>query len=91
MTADNGWYFARGQESVGPLSLAELVQKLPREEGMNTLVFGPGISEWTEARHVAAVVEFSRGRGTPPPLPASRVRRTRSTTRSSGKRCSTSK
>ncbi len=70
MTAQDGWYYAHGQETIGPFSLADLVGKLPAETGMNTLVFGPGIAEWTEARHVAAIVEHSRGRGTPPPPPA---------------------
>src|SRR5258708_39717660 len=70
MTAQDGWYYAHGQETNGPLSLADLVGKLPAETGMNTLVFGPGIAEWTEARHVAAIVEFSRGNGAPPPPPA---------------------
>jgi|SRR5579872_81160 len=70
MVSDNGWYYARGQETIGPLGLAELVEKLPAAEGMKTLVFGPGVAEWTEARHVAAVVEASRGRGAPPPPPA---------------------
>ena len=63
MAAQDGWYYAHGQETIGPFSLADLVGKLPAETGMNTLVFGPGIAEWTEARHVAAIVEFSRGRG----------------------------
>jgi uncharacterized protein (TIGR00266 family) len=69
MTAESGWYFARGEESVGPLSLAELVQRLPAAGGPKTLVFGPGVADWTEARHVAAIAEFSRGPGAPPPPP----------------------
>ena len=68
--ADTGWYFARGQESVGPLSLEELLRRLPEAGGMQTLVFGPGVPEWTEARHVAAVAEAARGRGAPPPPPS---------------------
>lgn len=70
MSSETGWYYARGQESVGPLSLEELVQKLPNAEGLNTLVYGPGISEWTEARHVAAIAQAARGKAAPPPPPA---------------------
>lgn len=70
MSGENAWYFAGGQESVGPLSLEELVQKLPSAEGMNTLVYGPGIADWTEARHVAVVAQAARGKSAPPPPPA---------------------
>jgi uncharacterized protein (TIGR00266 family) len=70
MPADTGWYYARGEESVGPLSLEELLRKLPEAGGMQALVYGPGVPEWTEARHVAAVAEAARGRGAPPPPPA---------------------
>lgn len=70
MSSENGWYYARGQESVGPLSLEDLAQKLPSAEGLNTLVYGPGISDWTEARHVAAIAQAARGNAAPPPPPA---------------------
>lgn len=69
MTADTGWYYARGEESVGPLSLEELVRKLTDAGGMETLVYGPGVPEWIEARRVAAVVEAARGRSAPPRPP----------------------
>ncbi len=69
MTAENGWYYARGQETVGPLALEDLVKGLSTASGMNTLVFGPGTPEWTEARHVASVVNATHGRGAPPPPP----------------------
>lgn len=69
MAAETGWYYARGQESVGPMSLEELVRKLPDTGGMETLIFGPGVSEWTAARHVAAVAETARGKTAPPPPP----------------------
>jgi uncharacterized protein (TIGR00266 family) len=73
MSGSQGWYYARGQKSVGPLSLEELLKQLPQAGGLNALVFGPGVSDWTEARHIAAIAEASRGGAAPPPPPANRA------------------
>jgi uncharacterized protein (TIGR00266 family) len=70
MSNDHGWYYAKGQESVGPMSLEELKRQLPAAGGLETLVFGPGLTEWTEARHVASIAEGARSRAVPPPPPA---------------------
>lgn len=71
--SDSVWYYARGTESVGPLTLAELVAALPQAKGMQTLIYGPGQSDWIEARHVADVVNAAAGKSGPPqPPPAGR-------------------
>lgn len=66
MTIESGWYYAVGSKSVGPMSLSELIRVLPSQDGDKTLVFGPGMSDWNEARHVAAVAEAMHGPAAPP-------------------------
>ena len=46
------WYYANGQQSVGPMTLSELKSALPGADGKETLVFGPGLVQWTAAKHV---------------------------------------
>lgn len=70
MAGESGWYFARGQETVGPMSHAELLRQLPQAGGLSALVYGPDVSDWTEARHVASIAEALRGRAAPPPVPS---------------------
>ena len=72
MTNANGWFYAKNTESIGPLSLADLVKALPGAEGGKTLVFGPGLSEWTEAKRVAAIADALRSPGGPPKPPGNR-------------------
>ena len=50
-----GWYYVRGGETVGPMSRSELLAGLKTGDGEKTLVWGPGVPEWTEARHVASL------------------------------------
>jgi uncharacterized protein (TIGR00266 family) len=74
---DKSWYYARGQERVGPLTLEELARQLPAAGGERALVYGPGMTNWIEARHsqtvMAAMGHGSSldygGGGTPPPPP----------------------
>jgi uncharacterized protein (TIGR00266 family) len=70
------WYYARGQERVGPMTLAELARQLPQLQGERTLVFGPGMSNWLEARQVPQLMA-AMGGGSPgmtmaggPPIPS---------------------
>lgn len=72
MAGDNGWYYAKGNESVGPLSLADLIKALPSAGGGKTLVFGPGLADWTEAKHVGAITDAVRGTSGPPKPPSGR-------------------
>src|SRR4051794_7818095 len=71
MTDNGGWYYARGQQQVGPLPLDEVVRQicaLPTRE--RTLVYGPGMATWLEARLVPqfeAAVRGSAVDGPPPP------------------------
>ncbi len=69
MSSDTGWYFAQGQQSVGPMSLAELVKRLPDAGGLNAMVYGSGMANWVEAKHVQAIVQAMKGQGVAPPPP----------------------
>ncbi len=72
MASQPAWYYADATESVGPMSLDELVARLPDLQGTSTLVYGPGTADWIEARHVSAVVDALGGRSGPPPPPSGR-------------------
>jgi uncharacterized protein (TIGR00266 family) len=71
MGSEAGWYFAQGQQSVGPISFDELVRRLPEAGGPKALVFGPEMANWVEARHVQAIADALRGSAaaSPPPQP----------------------
>ncbi len=68
------WYYADAGRAVGPMSLEELATRLPGLQGENTLVFGPGLSSWTAARHLGQLRTHTPAAGEHPPAPAS-VRR----------------
>ncbi|MCR4414906.1 MAG: AIM24 family protein, partial [Thermoguttaceae bacterium] len=64
------WYYAQNSQSFGPMPLGDLVARL-KSLGMTTLVYGPGLTGWTEARHVSTLVAaVQRGSTAPPPPPA---------------------
>src|SRR3954471_16146210 len=72
------WYYARGQERIGPMNLEELVRQLPAAQGERTLVYGSGMSAWVEAFREPRVMAAMRG-GSPgmasmgaPPIPSGR-------------------
>ncbi len=72
MVDQQGWYLAEGSQSVGPMSREELAARL-RAKGMSTLVYGPGLSQWTEARHVPGLGPAGPGStANPPPPPSGR-------------------
>ena len=50
----------------------DLLAALPGVAGAKTFVWGPGIPEWTEARHVAALGVSATSGAAPPRPPASR-------------------
>ena len=56
MAGDGAWYYVRDGKTEGPMSREDLVRALPSVAGPNTMVWGPGVSEWIEARHVVALV-----------------------------------
>jgi len=56
------------------MDLESLVGQLSQAGGARALVYGPGVSDWTEARHVPVVAQRlsaqgQSGRGSPPPPP----------------------
>jgi len=74
MTGDDAWYYAQDGKSFGPMTLQNLVEKLPTIEGTSTLVYGPTTNSWIEARHIPAIADALRGAGGPP-APPPRTRR----------------
>jgi len=74
MTSDTDWYYAEGSESVGPMSHDELLRRLPQVGGPRALVYGPGLSSWVEARHVASLATGMGGGAAAevPPTPPTR-------------------
>jgi uncharacterized protein (TIGR00266 family) len=72
MASSSGWYLAQGSKSVGPMSLEQLRARLRAGAGMDSLVYGPGMTEWTAARHVAAIAEAAGPGAAPPPPPSGR-------------------
>ncbi len=72
MTTGGEWYYAVEGEPKGPVTLAELVVALPNVDGPETMVYGPGVTEWTEAHHVAAVSAAMGQRPATPPPPRPR-------------------
>lgn len=67
---DPVWYLADNGKQVGPLTLDALVDRL-RTMGPATLIYGPGLSQWTPAARVPEVAARlgSSGPGVPPPPP----------------------
>jgi uncharacterized protein (TIGR00266 family) len=69
MADNNGWHLADNGQAVGPMTLDELVARLPRHGGEAALVYGPGLGAWTPAGQVDAV-RASLAPPAPPPPPA---------------------
>ncbi len=70
--AGRQWYCVQDGKAVGPLTLDELLEKLPQLDGDDTLVYGPGMSNWVAARHVPALRSRVPAADTMPPPPAAR-------------------
>jgi hypothetical protein len=49
---EKNWYYADDDEAVGPFFRDELAGKLPELQGLETLVHGPGFSDWRVAGDV---------------------------------------
>ncbi len=69
---DEGWYYIKDSETTGPMSRAALTKVLPSVGGSNTLVWGPGVADWTEARHVPSLGVGSSRQTAPPGVPSGR-------------------
>ena len=72
MSTDGGWYYVQNGQTVGPVSREELVRAIPKAGGPATMVWGPGVTEWTEARHVVSLSSGSTHSAAPPKAPAGR-------------------
>jgi len=72
MAGEGDWYLAINGQTVGPLTLTDLVQRLPSAGGDKALVYGPGVNDWTEARRVPALAGAGRAQIAPPTPPGGR-------------------
>ncbi len=63
------WYYADNGQSVGPITRDELLSKLSSLQGGETLVYGPGLSSWTAARHIPNLRAKTDELGARPPIP----------------------
>lgn len=66
------WFYADNGKAVGPLTLDELTGKLPALQQYDTLVYGPGLSSWTAARHIPALRAPEDVSAIRPPAPTAR-------------------
>ncbi len=64
---ERDWYYAKDAETVGPFTRVELVGKLAELQGAQTLVYGPGFSDWQPAGEVP---ELTAVPVEPPPRPS---------------------
>jgi len=72
MSSENGWYYVKNGQTVGPVSREELLRVLSGAGGPNTMVWGPGVTEWTEARHVSFLGVAPDASTRPPATPGRR-------------------
>jgi TPR repeat protein len=64
------WYYAEGDKSVGPISLADLIMILSRlSEAQSVLVWRGGLSDWVQAKDLPELAPYVTK---PPPQPVSR-------------------
>src|SRR3954470_12718473 len=70
--ADN-WYYAQGQQRVGPMPVEQLIRQLPSVGGPETLVYGPGMKNWARAADVPVLAQAlgvpAAGYDLAPPIP----------------------
>ena len=68
MSGNPEWYVAHNDQSVGPLTLQELITRLPAHGGAQAMVYGPGAAEWKPAGTVPELAaHLSAGPPAPPP------------------------
>ena len=72
MAGEAGWYYVKDGKTVGPMARDELVGALGSAAGPGTLVWGPGVSEWTAAKHVVSLGAGTTQRVVPPQAPKTR-------------------
>lgn len=59
MASEAAWYYARGRQQIGPMSFEVLARHVAGNP--QTLVYGPGLSDWTPASEVPALAPGLRG------------------------------
>jgi uncharacterized protein (TIGR00266 family) len=70
--ADNDWYVVEKGKPLGPMTLAELLTRLPSLGGPSAMVFTAGMTTWLPAAQVpqvASAVSRTNTTGYPPPPP----------------------
>jgi uncharacterized protein (TIGR00266 family) len=67
MADNNGWHIADRGQAIGPMTLDDLVARLPHHGGEAALVYGPGLGAWTPAGQVEVI--RARFIAAPPPPP----------------------
>jgi len=72
MVTECGWYYAKNGQTVGPMSIEELRRDIASADGPRTLVWGPGVPEWTEAGRIASLGAGEAPRVAPPSAPTGR-------------------
>ncbi len=72
MSSGEGWYYVKNGETLGPVSQGVLRTELANAGGPSALVWGPGVPEWTEARHVPALGVGTKQPIQPPRAPTAR-------------------
>lgn len=73
MSNQNGWYYVSEGVTIGPVSQEELTHALPSANGPQTLIWGPGVAQWTEARHISALRASPKPVAPPPTVPSNRT------------------
>jgi uncharacterized protein (TIGR00266 family) len=68
------WYLVEGGQSVGPMTQTALADRVARL-GPDTLVYGPGLANWTAARNVPGITAVASGSADAPPAPPMAGRR----------------
>ena len=71
MTGNDGWYYAKDGQTMGPMSIDALKNTIEGADGPDTLVWGPGVHDWTQAKRVVAL-GMRNVRHTVPPAPKNR-------------------
>ncbi len=51
------WYVANNGQSIGPLTIDDLIEKIPQHGGSQALIYGPGVTEWKPAGSVTEIAQ----------------------------------
>lgn len=71
MSSGPVWYLAQNGQTVGPMTLEDLLRQLPGAGGGQAMVYGPGVAEWKPAAQVPEIATRLGGGNpgaAPPPM-----------------------